>query len=229
MTDPSYRRHTEVIANMIPPEGRRVVDVGCGDGGLVRWFARHGAASAIGVECGEAQLARARAGEAVANAKVIEGRGEALPLADGSADIVVFFNSLHHVPVPLQADALREARRVLASGGRLYVAEPLAEGDSFELGKLVDDETEVRAAAYRAITAVEGFEPESEITYLTPVVREDFESWKQESMAISPDRKAAFETHEDRLRDLFHTLGRDHEKGRAFDQPMRVNLLRKTG
>lgn len=226
----AYRRHTEVIADLVPPRGLRVVDVGCGDGGLVRWFARNGAADAIGVECGPVQLQRARAAAPQPGARVIEGRGEALPLDTGSADLVVFFNALHHVPVDHQAAALQEARRVLVDGGRLYIAEPIADGDGFELNRLVDDETEVRAAAYAALTTAPGFTPDRELTYLTAYVLQNFEDWRRDSTAITPDRQAAFDRHETDLRALFNRLGRpgDDGTGRSFDQPMRVNLLHRT-
>ena len=46
-------------------------------------------------------------------------RARALPLADGSADVVLFRYVLQHVPEPLPV--LREALRVLRPGGRGYV------------------------------------------------------------------------------------------------------------
>ena len=50
---------------------------------------------------------------------------------------------------------------MLRPGGRLYVAEPLAEGDFFELTSMVEDEREERAAAQRTIAAAAaaGFAP----------------------------------------------------------------------
>jgi SAM-dependent methyltransferase len=47
------------------------------------------------------------------------GDARALPLADGSADVVLFRYVLQHVPEPLRV--LREALRVLRPGGRGYV------------------------------------------------------------------------------------------------------------
>ncbi|MFO1400743.1 MAG: class I SAM-dependent methyltransferase [Steroidobacteraceae bacterium] len=46
-----------------------------------------------------------------------------LPLADGAVSANVLFFLLHELPHPLKAEVLREAVRVLAPGGTLYVAE----------------------------------------------------------------------------------------------------------
>jgi ubiquinone/menaquinone biosynthesis C-methylase UbiE len=58
--------------------------------------------------------------------------GERLPFAAAAFDLVLLFNSLHHVPVDRQGAALAEAARVLRPGGDLLVAEPLAEGPWFD-------------------------------------------------------------------------------------------------
>ena len=89
------------------------------------------------------------------------GRAEALPLADGSADAVIFMRSLHHVTPAEHPAALAEARRVLRPRGRLYVAEPLAEGDLYALTRMVENEDDERAAAQATIAtaARAGFAP----------------------------------------------------------------------
>lgn len=62
-----------------------------------------------------------RAGRAAVPVEVVDGVGEALPLADGEADAVVF--GLVLCTVPDVAAALAEARRVLAPGGELRLLE----------------------------------------------------------------------------------------------------------
>jgi len=49
------------------------------------------------------------------------GRGECLPFADNAFDAVIFSYSLRNIPDRMMA--LREARRVLADGGRLVILE----------------------------------------------------------------------------------------------------------
>ena len=79
--------------------GRDVLDVGCGEGWLVRRLGELGAASAVGVDPLGVALDRARAQDPAG--RYLEGRAEALPFADDSFDVAVFFNSLHHVAVEL--------------------------------------------------------------------------------------------------------------------------------
>ena len=108
-------------------------------------------ARVTGVEISEGQLANAVARDPDGNARYLIGRAEQLPLEDASVDVALFMRSLHHVPIPELTHALAEARRVLRPGGIVYVSEPLAEGDYFELVSLVEDEDEVRAAAQQAL------------------------------------------------------------------------------
>ena len=67
------------------------------------------------------------------------------------ADLVLFVFSLHHVPAGKLAGALAEARRVLRPSGRLYVAEPLAQGPHQYVMELFHDETAVRKPAAEAL------------------------------------------------------------------------------
>ena len=72
----------------------------------------------------------------------------ALPLADGAFDTVIADNVLEHAASPLSA--LREARRVLRRGGRLYALIPLdAETNEFQIRTHLwkADEASIRRAA----------------------------------------------------------------------------------
>ena len=109
---PPRRRHLDVLRELLDPAGKRVIDVGCGDGALARALTREGA-RVTGVEIDGTMLAPALAALPAGDERYVEGRGESLPFADESADVVIYFNSLHHVPAGLQAKALAEARRVL--------------------------------------------------------------------------------------------------------------------
>jgi len=76
-----------------------------------------------------AQLREARAGlgpQLGAPLLPLQSRAERVPLAAGSLDTVALSFSLHHLGRP--GRVLREACRLLKPGGRLILAEPLADG-----------------------------------------------------------------------------------------------------
>lgn len=149
----------EVLAEHVSFEGKVVVDVGCGPGDLVRWMVGRGA-TAVGVDT-PAMLEKALAGPLAGGERYLPGGGEALPLADRSADVVVWVASLHHVPAERMRDAVCETARVLRPGGEAVFVEPVAEpGSYYEITRLVEEETEARRLAQEAIRAAPsaGFE-----------------------------------------------------------------------
>lgn len=225
---PPQRKNTDVVAEHVPLTGARVLDVGCGDGALVRMMTRRGA-HVVGLECNPKQLSKARAKAAVGDETYVEGVGEDLPFEESTMDAVVYFNSLHHVPVAALAKALAEAARVIRPGGMVYVAEPMAEGNNFRLVLPIHDETEVRAAAYAAIkdAGAAGLSEEMEFVYLHRLIHPNFEAFRERMLGMNPNRRELFAANEETLRANFQELGEETEDGQAFDQPMRVNLLRK--
>lgn len=233
MTQPApHRTNSEVLTATVELAAKKVVDVGCGEGNLVRLMTRHGA-RVVGVECNPQQLEQAHAAKPVGNEIYHDGRAEALPLADASIDLVVFFNSLHHVAEDAMGQALSEAARVLKPGGHVYVCEPVAEGPHFELMQPVHDETHVRAKAYEAILGAASLGPDlglnanDEFTYLHPARHADFAQFKERMLRINPHRADDFARLEGALKAAFQRLATPDGDGFVFDQPMRVNLLKK--
>jgi hypothetical protein len=223
------RTHGEVLRETLSLSGLRVLDIGCGDGSFVRFMTRQGA-EATGLEISEEKLARARAAEPAGHEDYQVGRGEALPFSGKLFDLVVFINSLHHVPVAVQDAAIGESARVLAPGGVLYVLEPLCEGALFELMRAVDDETEVRNAAYAALqraAANRNFTQQREYTYDSPYTCGSFEDFKDQALSVDEARRKAFEHHESDLRAQFERVAVRTGEGFAFTHPNRLNVLRR--
>lgn len=225
------RKHSDVLREHLPLKGARIADIGCGDGALVRLMTREGA-RVTGIECSDSQLARARAAEPAGAEDYRPGRAEELPFEDASLDAAVFFNSLHHVPVEGQAKALQEAARVVRPGGVVYIQEPIAAGVYFELMRPIEDETFVRAKAQEAIAAAArgpALRPELEVVYDAPIRRGGFEDFKASLIAVDAGRRTRIEAEEDALKAAFEAAGEARDGAIWFDQPSRLNLLRKVG
>lgn len=104
-------------------EGARVLDIGCGDAGVIIAFAENGARVA-GIEpSGKSfQRARVRAEEHGVEVDLRNGVAEDLPFPDASFDLVILDNVLEHVQD--QERTLAEIRRVLRPDGLLYMVTP---------------------------------------------------------------------------------------------------------
>lgn len=113
------------LAELAP--GQSVLDVGCGTGTLLVAAARRvGPAGRVhGVEPSPEMLARARhkARKAALDVQLEEAPAEALPLPDGSVDVVLCTLVLHHLAPEARGHAIGEMRRVLRPGGRIAVME----------------------------------------------------------------------------------------------------------
>jgi SAM-dependent methyltransferase len=97
--------------------GRRVLDVGCGAGRFCQMAAQRGAEVA-GLDASEAMIEIAR--ERAPDGDFRIGEMEELPFGDNEFDAVTGFNSFQYAASPVKA--LREARRVVRSGGAVLIA-----------------------------------------------------------------------------------------------------------
>ncbi len=104
-------------------EGADVLDIGCGDAGVLIAFAGAGARTA-GVEPFQPSVERGavRVREHGVEVDLRHGVAEALPYPDASFDLVLLDNVLEHVRD--QARTLAEIRRVLRPSKLLYVVTP---------------------------------------------------------------------------------------------------------
>jgi SAM-dependent methyltransferase len=111
-----------VFALAGPLAGRRVLDVGTGDGTYAIEAAVRGAeVTGVDVDPAMVAAARARAESAHAIVRLCEGPAQALPFADGAFDVVFAVTVL--CSVPDASRAVRELARVLVPGGRLVLGD----------------------------------------------------------------------------------------------------------
>lgn len=138
--------------------GGRALDLGCGRGENLARLLRYGARP-VGIEPNQA-----RARIAAGRAPVATARGEALPCAAGSFDLVYVSHALHHAD-DLGA-ALREVFRVLAPGGLFFVVETVDDSPLMRLARRIQprwegDEVRSRFRFADLVQALRahGFEP----------------------------------------------------------------------
>ena len=216
-----------LLAELLPLEGARVLDLGCGDAAFSRrLLARGYAASVDALEVDAIQHAKNLAAPAIPGLAFGAGGADDIPFPGDRFDLALMLKSLHHVPPDRMDRAFAEVRRVLRPGGRLYVSEPVYEGEFNEIMRLFHDEGEARAAAIDAIArAVAGgrFRPLAQVRFVAPIAFRDFADFEARMMGVThsrPDRSAATVA---RVRERFERhLG---PGGARFERPVRADLL----
>jgi ubiquinone/menaquinone biosynthesis C-methylase UbiE len=118
-------KHAAEIASRV--RGQRVLDIGCGTGPLVGEFLRRGR-DALGVDSSPEVVAEARRryGD-----RFSVGSVTSLPYPDASVDAATLIEVVEHLDDGTLDSAIREARRVLRPGGRLFITTPNSENLAF--------------------------------------------------------------------------------------------------
>jgi ArsR family transcriptional regulator len=132
----SWAAWSRALGMLLPP--LRVADLGCGEGYLTieasRW-----AAQVIAVDRSDAVLDRAKAlarRRHVSNVTWKRGELERLPIKDGSVDVALLSQALHHADQP--ARAVAEAARVTVPDGRVLILDLREHREEWVRAKLGD-------------------------------------------------------------------------------------------
>jgi ubiquinone/menaquinone biosynthesis C-methylase UbiE len=219
----------DVLLRMLPFDGAKVLELGCGAAEKTRQIAEQTAVEEIvAAEVDEIQHEKNLAVKDLPKVTFTSFGAEAIDAPDASFDIVLMFKSLHHVPIPLMDQGMQEIRRVLKPGGLVYVSEPVFAGDFNEVIRLFHDESTVRQAAFDAmVRAVEGNVLElSEEYFFKNVVRlNHFGQFEKGILnATFMDHRISDELLAE-VRARFESYG--GPDGYVFEVPNRVDLLRK--
>src|SRR5215213_1092048 len=92
-----------------------ILDLGCGTGRFSESLAAHFDAEVVGIDPSEKMLDQARKKLRDRRVRYEPGCGEAIPLPNGSVDLIFMSMCFHHFNDPMHA--ARECRRVLRDGG----------------------------------------------------------------------------------------------------------------
>lgn len=132
----SWAAWSRALGMLLPP--LRVADLGCGEGYLTieasRW-----AAQVIAVDRSDVVLDRAKAlarRRHVSNVVWKRGELEKLPIRDGSVDVALLSQALHHADQP--ARAVAEAARITVPDGRVLVLDLREHREEWVRAKLGD-------------------------------------------------------------------------------------------
>jgi len=105
-------------------KGKVLVDIGCSFGWLEKEIVKLNPRKVIGVDPDKKALAFARKSVNVAN--FLEGSAIDIPISDSTADVVILFDVIEHVPKNKELVVLKEISRILKKGGVLLFSTPNA-------------------------------------------------------------------------------------------------------
>jgi ubiquinone/menaquinone biosynthesis C-methylase UbiE len=113
------RVHEQIVEVVGLGRDDDLVDIGCGDGTLLRMAQTRGVHSGVGLLATEEEVRLVRE----TGADVRQGLTHQLPLPDASANVVVCNNVLLIVPREKISASLREMWRIAKPGARIYIGE----------------------------------------------------------------------------------------------------------
>ena len=129
------RLRTLTVDHALLKPGEKVLDVGCGTGGVtIPAKLRAGKTGEVaGIDPAPEMIAVARRKASRARLEIDFRVGviESLPYPDETFDAVTSSMMMHHLPEHLQVKGLAEIRRVLKPGGRLLIADMMRPSTSF--------------------------------------------------------------------------------------------------
>jgi ubiquinone/menaquinone biosynthesis C-methylase UbiE len=218
-----------LLADLVQLPGSHLIELGCGAARMAAALvARYPGAQVTCLEVDERQLAKNLAAPVVPGLQFVNAGAQAIPFPSGSFDGALMLKSLHHVPMPLMAQALSEVARVLKPGGWLYVSEPVFAGPLNEIMRLFNDEAVVRAAAQQALDRsvhAGEWQSDDEHRFEMPVSFADFDTFEQRMMRPTYANHQIDETLREVIRVKFNSHLGPH--GVELTRPMHVRLLRR--
>ena len=225
-TDLGELSDVAAIEAVVSVDGLELADLGCGAADNSRQLVRDGA-RVTGIEPDPIQAEKNRQADPLPGLTLLEGRAEQLPLPDNSVDGVLFFRSLHHVPVDAIDAALREAVRILKpESGFLCAVEPGMTGSHFAVMRPFHDETVVRTEAQGALSRLSSaklFRNEARYSFIQHPRHESFEAMVARVTGLTFNSITRDMVETDEVRALFEE-GRTGQGDYMFDQPMLLNF-----
>jgi ubiquinone/menaquinone biosynthesis C-methylase UbiE len=220
----------DIMERLLPFEGIRGIELGCGTAWLTRELARrHPDCTFVATEVDEIQHRNNQA-SSVSNVEFRLEGAQSIAEPDESVDAVWMLKSLHHVPVDLMGKAMDEIARVLKPGGYAYFSEPVYRGEFNALMSLIHDEKMVREQAFSAICALADRRDmvlQQQLFLNVPGRYESWEQFESRFLKVTHTKLNIDRERYEQVKQLFLShLGVD---GAHFLKPHRIDLLQKAG
>jgi len=219
----------DIVAELLDLRGARVLELGCGAAWTThKLMQRFAPAQIVATEVDRIQHEKNLGVTDLPGVSFRYGGAEAIDDPDESYDAVLMFKSLHHVPMAVMDQALREIHRVLRPGGHALFLEPVYAGAFNDLLCLFNDEGEVRTAAVAALNralAQGRFTLQAEVFYETPGTYADWETFEDHFLKVTHTALNIDRDRYEQIRTAF--LTHMTADGAHFRKPHRVDLLRR--
>lgn len=219
----------EVLSELVPLDGARILELGCGAAEKTRQLAESGRVSeVVASEVDEIQHQKNLQIDDLPTVSFKSFGAQAIDAPDDAFDAVLMFKSLHHVPVADMDAAVDEIRRVLKPGGLAYISEPVFAGEFNEIVRMFHDESRVREAAFAALEraiANGKLELAAERFFRNRLKLKSFAQFEQGILNATHTEHNVDAELLDQVRAKFESHASD--RGYVFEIPNRVDLLRK--
>ncbi len=220
-----------LMAEKLDIDNAHMLELGCGTAFVTRKMAEtYPGAKITAAEVDQIQHDKNLLIDDLPNVEFILAGMQEIPLPDNSVDLVVMLKSLHHVPTDLLSTGFKEIHRVLKSGGKLYISEPVFDGAFNEILRMFNNEEIVRQAAFDAIKQAvnsEKFDLQEEIHFLSRSEFDDFTAFENRILnATHSEFNVSAELHA-AIKDKFNQYPADESGIRVFLNPTRVDILIK--
>lgn len=219
-----------LLPELIDFNNANIVELGCGTAFVTRKLAEAWpTANIIAAEVDETQHKKNLTITDLHNVTFQLAGMEKITVNDNSIDAVIMLKSLHHVPRHLLQKGFAEVHRILKPGGRIYISEPVFDGDFNEILRLFNDEEQVRQSAFDAIvqTVESGqFKLVSETHFLSKSVFADFSAFEDRILNVTHSEFAIDDELYQKIKNKFQQYP-DIDGSKVFMNPTRVDLLEK--
>ena len=136
------KRRTGYDTYEIKREGNKVLDIGCGNGAVVHFFAKQGFET-YGLDISEKaiELAKDYLEKEKLNADLKVASCDDIPYEDNLFDSIVCFGVLDHIRMDVAKKTIEEVKRVLKKGSLVFMTLCSTKANAYGKGEKVDKNT----------------------------------------------------------------------------------------